>query len=140
MSRAVFIDTNVLLDVFLNRIPFVENAQRIWSLAENRTLRGVISASSVLNVYYIVQKLASRQKADAAILGLQAVFDIEAIDKNIIANAIHIRGTDFEDAVQMACAARSKAICLITRDERHFTKSQIPVISPAAFLAQLPNP
>ena len=64
VSDIVFVDTNVLLDVLLAREPFLADAQRIWTLCERKTIRGVVSAASFLNVYYIVRRLASRREAE----------------------------------------------------------------------------
>ena len=136
MPDVVFLDTNVLLDVLLNRQPFAPEAQRIWSLAEKRQIRACVSAATFLNVYYIVRRLASRQQADRAVRGLRAIFQILPIDSDAIDQAIESPLKDFEDAVQHACTLRARALCIITRDERHFSRSSLPVISPDAFLAR----
>jgi predicted nucleic acid-binding protein len=137
VSDSVFLDTNILLDVLLARKPFIDDAQRIWSLAERGQIQAVISAVSFLNVYYVVRRLASRREADRAVRGMRTVFEVAAVDREIIDQAIEGGIADFEDAVQHACAVRAAALCIITRDERHFAASTIPVISPDAFLAKL---
>jgi predicted nucleic acid-binding protein len=137
VSDIVFIDTNVLLDVLLAREPFLAHAQRIWTLSERKMIHGVVSAASFLNIYYIVRRLASRREAERAIHGMQAVFQIAAVDGDAIDVAMKTRSADFEDAVQLACAIRAKAVCIITRDERHFAGSALPVMAPDMFLAKL---
>jgi predicted nucleic acid-binding protein len=137
MDDVVFIDTNVLLDVLLAREPFVSDAQRVWTLAERRELQAVISAVSFLNVHYVVRRLASRREADRAMKGLRGVFQIAAIDRETVDQAIESRISDFEDAVQHACAVRVAARCIVTRDERHYGGSAIPILAPRAFLASL---
>jgi predicted nucleic acid-binding protein len=137
MSDVVFVDTNVLLDVLLSRQPFVEDAQRVWSLAERGQIQGAVSAASFLNVYYVVRRLASRQQAERAVRGMRAIFQVVPVDREIIDQAIDARSADFEDAVQNACAVRAGAACIVTRDERHFARSSIPAIAPDAFLAKL---
>jgi predicted nucleic acid-binding protein len=137
MSDIVLVDTNVLLDVLLSRPPFFRHAQQIWSLAERGQIQGLVSAASFLNVYYIVRRLASRPQADRALKGMREIFQIAPVDRDAIDQAIAARFADFEDAVQSACAVRAGAVCIITRDERHFARSSVPAIAPDAFLAKI---
>ncbi|HEX4056312.1 MAG TPA: PIN domain-containing protein [Tepidisphaeraceae bacterium] len=137
MSDVVFFDTNVLLDVLLARKPFVRDAQRLWSLAEEGQIQAVVSAVSFLNVYYVVRRLASRREADRAVRGMQAVFQVAPVTREVIDQAIEADAADFEDAVQHACAVRAAALCIVTRDGRHFARSALPILAPDAFLANL---
>ena len=43
--------------------------------------------------------------------------------------------TDFEDALQLACAAAGRAEAVITRNTSDFIGSAIPAMTPEAFLA-----
>jgi predicted nucleic acid-binding protein len=137
MSDVVFFDTNVLLDVLLARKPFVQDAQRLWSLAERGEIQAVVSAVSFINVYYVVRRLASRREADRAVRGMQAVFHVAPVTAEVIDQAIEAAAADFEDAVQHACAVRAEALCIVTRDGRHFAASELPILAPDAFLANL---
>jgi len=137
VSDIVFVDTNVLLDVLLDRKPFVADAQRIWTLCERETIRGVMSAASFLNIYYVVGRLASRREAERAIQVMRGIFQIAAIDGDIIESAINAQSVDFEDAVQQACAIQANAMCIITRDRKHFVSSPMPAMEPDIFLSQL---
>jgi predicted nucleic acid-binding protein len=137
MNEAVFIDTNVLLDVLLARKPFVRDAQRLWSLAERGKIQAIVSAVSFLNVYYVVRRLASRREAERAVKGMRVVFQIVPVTAEVIDQAIEGGAIDFEDAVQHACAIRAEALCIVTRDAPHFTGSTLPVLAPDAFLANL---
>jgi predicted nucleic acid-binding protein len=56
MSQIVFVDTNVLLA----RQPFIDDAQRVWSLSEQGRIQDVVSAVSFVTIYYVVRRLASR--------------------------------------------------------------------------------
>ena len=49
----VLIDTNVILDVLCNRLPFVEDAQKVFRLCEVNKITGYISALSIPNIIYI---------------------------------------------------------------------------------------
>lgn len=135
MFKKVFIDTNVLLDVLLQREPFWQSAQLIWSLVEQKKIKGAVSAISVGNIFFIVKRLASSDKAYGAIEALTGIFQIVEVSSKTIFQALKVRFPDFEDALQYYCALKWKAQTIITRDAEGFKKSQIPVMEPAQFLS-----
>ena len=135
MSDRLFFDTHVLLDHLLDREPFADDATELWSMAERREIVGYISALSFNFVYYIVRHYAHERAARRAIKGLRDVFEIAEVDAQIIHQAIDSPFPDFEDAIQHACAVRTGATHLVTRDLAGFRKSEVPVISPDAYLA-----
>ena len=132
----VFLDTNVLLDVITQRAPFYAESALIWSLVEQRKLRGLVSATSFTNVYYIVRRLKDRRTADRAVRLLRDLFMPVACDEQVLDQAIGARFEDFEDAIQYFSAVRAGASYLITRDQGHFPEvPHLLVLSPAEFLA-----
>ena len=52
------------------------------------------------------------------------------IDLIILQQAIELNFSDFEDAVQYACALAWQVNAIVTRDVSGFTASQIRVVSP----------
>lgn len=140
MTHRLFFDTNVLLDHLLDREPFADDAAELWSMAERREVVGCIAALSFNFVYYIVRHQADERAARRAIKGLRDVFEVVEVDHQIINQAIDAgtRGFgDFEDAIQHACAIRTGATYLVTRDPTGFKRSEVPVVSPEAYLASL---
>lgn len=136
MSDRLFFDTHVLLDHLLDREPFADDATELWSLAERREVIGLIAALSVNLVYYIVRHQANERAARRAIKGLRDVFEIVEVDAQIINQAIDSDFADFEDALQHACALRSAATHVVTRDLPGFRRSEVPVVAPDAYLAE----
>ena len=49
------IDTNVVLDVLLNRAPFAQNSADVLRLASGE-IREYVSASAITDIYYIARK------------------------------------------------------------------------------------
>ena len=131
----VFVDTNVLLDVLAEREPFYGASLRVWTLAEEGTIRGLVSAISFNNLYYIVRKLADRRTASRAMRLLRGTFVPVALGPQILNQAIDSGFRDLEDAIQFFSAVQAGATCLVTRNPRHFPAGQIPIQTPAAFLA-----
>lgn len=138
--KRVFVDTNILLDVLLERIPFVRPAQIIWSLAERKEIQAAISALSVSNIFFIINKLASREKAYLAVDTLLKIFKISEITGGMISKALAARFPDFEDAVQYFCALKSGARAILTRDPAGYLQSKLPVMDGNEYLALIKIP
>ena len=52
----IMCDTNIILDVLLDRPPFAENSCGVLALCEARKLEGFVSASAVTDIFYLVRK------------------------------------------------------------------------------------
>ncbi|MBN1912044.1 MAG: PIN domain-containing protein [Pirellulales bacterium] len=131
----VFLDTNVLMDVLLDREPFVADSQQVWLLAERGKIRGLVSAISFPNVYYVVRKLSGVRQANRMMIMLRDVFVPVACDEQVLQQAIDAGFKDFEDAIQYFTALRADADCLVSRNPKHFRDPDIPVLTPSEFLA-----
>jgi predicted nucleic acid-binding protein len=135
----VFVDTNVLLDVLARREPFYSDAARIWSLAERGRIEALVSVISFNNVYYVVRRASNRKSAERSLRLMRGIFTPVPLSVQILNQAIDAGYADFEDAIQFHSAIHAAADCLITRDGDHLPATDLPVISPAAFLASLPS-
>ncbi len=52
----IMCDTNVIIDVLLEREPFIEDSYKILKLCEEHKIDGFVSASSVTDIFYLVRK------------------------------------------------------------------------------------
>ncbi|EOS27054.1 hypothetical protein C806_00647 [Lachnospiraceae bacterium 3-1] len=52
----IMCDTNVILDVLLEREPFVEDSYKLLKLCEEHKIESFVSASSVTDIFYLVRK------------------------------------------------------------------------------------
>lgn len=137
----IFVDTNVLIDVLVQRGEFLDDAADIWSLSEQGRVTGIIAAVSMTNIYYIVRKLSDHKTAMKAMVQLRDVFTLAACDGQVLSQAIDAKIADFEDAVQYFTAMHAGAAAIITRDPKHFPRGTIPVVTPREFLATwVPGP
>ena len=131
----VFVDTNVLMDVLLDREPFVADSQQVWLLVERGKLRGLVSVLSFPNVYYVLRKLSGAEQAARALTMLRDVFGPVVCDQQILNQAIDADFKDFEDAIQYFSALRADVDCIISRNPKHFPAPDISVLTPREFLA-----
>jgi len=134
----VLFDTNVILDVLLDREPFSEPASELLSKVENGEITGLICATTVTTIYYLVSKKLGRKGAEECIDQLLILFEIASVNRAVIETARDLeKFRDFEDAVIYASALHSGSMCIVTRNLIDFPASMIPVFSPDELLKVL---
>lgn len=130
----LFVDLNIVLDVLLAREPHLMSSQKLLNLIVKNKARGYMSASSIMNLYYIVDKALAHKEALGHIEKLFKLFHIVEINKDILERGVQIHLADYEDSVQVACAENCRADYIITRNLKDFKESPIPSISPDRYL------
>ena len=133
----VLLDTNVLLDVLLNRSPWVTASRTIWDAHDQGGLTGYIAASTLTDIFYIARRPTDRQIALAAVRLCLATFEICAVDQQILLQAVALPGNDFEDNLQIACATMTGLDGIVSRDKNGFRAATIPIFTPVELIAQL---
>ncbi|HEX8197150.1 MAG TPA: PIN domain-containing protein [Pyrinomonadaceae bacterium] len=130
----VLLDTDVVLDYVLQREDFLSEANEIFAFHAKNVFKGYITANTPLNVYYFARKKFDAEKARQTISDLLATFDICLVDSVALKSAVISTITDFEDAVQHACAEAANLDAIVTRNLSEYKNASIPVYSPAEFL------
>ncbi|GHT67967.1 twitching motility protein PilT [Bacteroidia bacterium] len=136
----VLIDTNIIMDIALERSPFYNHAIILFQKIHDKQLQGSISASTVTDIFYLVQREKGRQTATCFLKKLIKVIDIIGVDKDTIVNALQLEWNDFEDAVQAQVALENEIDIIITRNAKDFQEiKNIKVFSPVDFINFLPS-
>lgn len=130
----ILFDTNVILDVMLDRTPFSEPASQLLSLVECGDISGIICATTVTTIHYLSTKALGKNKSKNKIKDLITLFEIASVNRTVIENAINSTFTDFEDSVIHQSANHAGAEAIATRDPKGFKKSKIPIYSPVELL------
>jgi predicted nucleic acid-binding protein len=133
MVRKIFLDTHILVDIFLDRQPFSEHAIRLLSQADKNHWQLHCSALTLANLLYILRKISERDrfKALEIIKKRITVLDLKASD--VYNSALYSNG-DLEDAIQIEVAFSNQQDLIITRDIKGFLKSPIKVMTVVEFL------
>lgn len=118
--RQVLLDTNVVLDVLLNRTPHADTSGEVWKSIEQGFARGMIAAHAVTTVYYLQRRENGSPAARKAIADLLNVFSIAAVDGAMISEAVRLPVADFEDAVTAVAASKAHCDYIVTRDRTGF--------------------
>jgi len=131
------VDLNVILDVLGRREPHYQASAEVWGAIEAGEVEGFIAAHSMTTVHYLIARHLDNMRAKIAVQDILRVFSVAAVDQDVIQDAVGLGWPDFEDAVQMAAAARAGADYLITRNPKDFRGGPIGVVQPGEFLALL---
>ena len=132
----VFYDSNIVLDVLLNRTEFISDSLASLKYSENKIVKGFISVVSITDIFYLVNRnLKDTALSIEKIKVLLSIVRVAKADKKIVYNAIESGWKDFEDAVQYFVAKKLRASCIITRNKKDFLHSDIPVYTPTEFLS-----
>ena len=134
----IMCDTNIVLDVLLDREPFADTSAEILSLCEQRKLEGYISASCITDIFYLVKKyLHSNEQAYDAVGKILELLKITSVTNNDVLLAYQARAKDFEDCLVATCAKNNGCECIITRNKKDFEGFEIQVSEPSEFLIAL---
>ena len=129
------IDVNVLVDAVAGRKPFDQIAGQIMLAIERNYVDGMISANSLVNLHYVMKRMHGKQGARKVIEGTLKIFKVLDVTEMDCRLALLSGRADFEDAVLMESARRNGVEYIVTRNEKDFSGSLVPVISPEDFIA-----
>jgi len=127
----VLFDTNIILDVLLDRKQFVELSARLVSLVETHVIEGYLCATTVTTIDYLVTKTHNKKVAKEAIRKLLSLFEIAKVDQEVLSLSIESEFIDFEDAVQCFSGQLVGVNSIVTRNIKDYKKANYPVYSPS---------
>lgn len=130
-------DTNVILDVLLEREPHVEVASKLFALVDNGRIEGSMCATTATMIYYIAAKSFGNRRARDQVHGLLGLFEVAPVNRNVLDAALDVEFSDYEDAVLHEAARAAAASAIVTRDRPDFANSSIPVLDPRELLAAI---
>ena len=132
----VLVDTNVVLDVLLEREPFVQAAVNVFCLAEQSRIDAFLCATTITTIDYLLIQSLPASKARDALRKLITLFEIATVNRPVIERALGSKIHDFEDAVLDEAGQMAGVDSIITRDTKEFAGSALKVFEPLEFLAQ----
>ena len=133
MSK-VMVDTNVWVDVILNRPDFVEASKGALMICLEEGDEVLVAATSLKDIFYFAAKSAG---TDAGYRAVELVLDIAAlaqVDAVICREALSLERPDYEDGIVAACIAAEEADAIVSRDTSSFNGLDVPKYSPAEFV------
>lgn len=132
--KKVLFDTNIILDLALNRVPFIQDAIKLFELIDQKIFTACITATTITDIYFISKKEKGHDEAIQFLKNLFTIVEIVAVDKEVVLNAISLNLMDFEDAVQISASELNRIETIITRNKSDFLNSSLTVLTPKEFL------
>ncbi|MBV4356012.1 type II toxin-antitoxin system VapC family toxin [Pinibacter aurantiacus] len=134
----IFIDTNIFLDLILEREEHADHAEQLLIWCANGNITGITSAVSLVNVYYVAGWHKSKTEAKKVIRKLLSFVEIAETNHKDLLLALDSEFADFEDAVQYQTSLNSPGVkYIITRNKKDFKLSNIPALTAEEFIAKI---
>lgn len=132
MTKRVLFDLNVVLDVIEARSPHLIHSGPVLASAYQREIQGVLAASSIDTLCFLLQRKLSSQRTRAVIKDLLEFCEVATVSEQTIHRALGLKLKDLEDAIVYQAAVDDQCDYLVTRNVRDFPSSgtQVEVISP----------
>jgi predicted nucleic acid-binding protein len=131
----LLLDTNILLDVILSDRAGKAGSTQILDLCESGSHQGLVAWQTLPTVSYYHRKGHTNQETWDMLRDLLVFIEVPTVGKTDLLKAWNYSLTDFEDALQVACAEADAADYIIARNIRGFASSSIPAHTPESFLA-----
>ena len=136
----VLLDTNVVLDLLLERDPWRVDAEAIAQASSDGRLQSHVSASTITDIFYIGRRLVGTEQARRVVRACLDTLQIVGVTRELLDAADRRAGSDYEDNLQIECAVAAGVDAIITRDLRGFGTSPIIALTPAELVARLAPP
>lgn len=137
----VLLDTNVILDVWLAREPFLQDSAQVLGLVERKRIVGVVCPTTITTLHYLAKKVSGDRKARMLIQQLLKICKISTLSGETFTIALDSKLRDFEDAVNFedavieAVALSESVDLIVTRNTVDFKKSRIVAMEPIEVLS-----
>ena len=128
MSRRVFVDTVVILDLLLARELFFPAAAELFLLIQDGEIEGSTSPVVIANLFYILRQGMPATEAVTALRKLRLLLGILSVDEKTIDRGLASSFADFEDAIQYYSAVAYNLDAVVTRNKKDYKAAEIPVL------------
>lgn len=136
MNR-IFLDTNVILDLLGERVPFFDSIAKVATLADQKKITIIVSPLSFTTIDYVLNKYESSEAVLNKLRKFKIICEVCEVNEETIDKALNSNFKDFEDAVQYFTALQSNCSIIITRNGKDFKNSTIPIMTAEEYLSSI---
>lgn len=134
----VLIDTNIMIDALTNRDGRSGFSATVIDLCAKQVIDGYVALHSISNMYYILRKQYSDAERRTILKRYNEILKVAEVGNDVVDTAINNTAiSDYEDALQYACAETVVADYIVTRNIKDYGKAEIRAISPEELLKLL---
>lgn len=131
----LFVDTDIILDMLSDRIPFADHATKLFSAADKGKIVICVSSLCFANLNYILSKQYSPDQARKMLFKFKTLVTVLTVTDKIIDLALSSDFKDFEDGIQYFTSIENNVKILLTRNLKDYKSVAIPVMTAAQFLS-----
>ncbi len=131
------LDTNVIVDVALERQPYFSDSETVLSLVEQGQIEGYISATTFSDLYYIIRKDKGRNLTLEFLSDISTFCRVATVDRAAIDMALTANFRDFEDAIQYSTAVINNLEAIVTRNPQDFPVTTLRILTPQQLIQAL---
>lgn len=124
------LDTDILIDVALRRMPYATAAGDLLDLLEQRPGTAWIAWHTLSNFYYLVSPTRGRSNTKNFLVDLVRFVNVAQTTTKSFLLAARLQMKDFEDALQVAAAVACEAEVIVTRNICDYTHSPVRAVTP----------
>jgi predicted nucleic acid-binding protein len=136
MSR-IFLDTNVILDLLGERVPFFDSIAKVATLGDQKKLTLIVSPLSFTTIDYVLNKYETSESVLNKLRKFKIICEVCQVNEETIDKALNSNFKDFEDATQYFTALQSNCSIIITRNGKDFKNSTIPIMTAEEYLSSI---
>ncbi len=133
----VFVDTDIVLDLLMKRMPYYTPAAHLFSKADKRQVDVCASSLTFANAHYILRRQLPDRETRKILTGLKSLIRVLPITDKTIELALTSHFADFEDAIQYHAASENGVQIFITRNLRDYKLAKLPVMNAEAYLKKV---
>ena len=135
--KNLYLDTNIVLDLLAERMPFYTETAKLFSLADKKKLKLSISSLCMADAHYILSRQNPEIEVRKVLRKFKVLVNVLPLDDKITDLALNSDFKDFEDAIQYFTAIENDQDLIITRNQPDFKESKIPVMTAGEFIKSI---
>ena len=133
----LLVDTNIVIDLLSKREEFFQEAQELFTLADNRQVDLFVSALTFANTHYLLSKYQKLDDARKILIKFKVLVKVAPLDDKIVELALVSDFKDFEEAIQYNTALENGIDVIITRNKKDFKNSKLPIMNAREYLKKI---
>ena len=133
----ILLDTDVLVDVALDRPPYADASSDLLSFLEGRGRMAFVAWHTLSNAYYLMRPSRGGAAARSFLSDLMGFVVVVPTDTDAFRYAVSLDLPDLEDAMQVAAAWSCGASFIATRNVKDFRRSPVPARTPEQLVREL---
>ena len=124
----VLVDTNIVLDVWLDRESFVDDSLVVLGGAELGKFDGYLCATTITTLFYLGSKVLGQKKVRSELKKLLSIFEVSGVNRVVLDRALSSKVLDYEDAVLDESSYVHGVEIIVTRNLKDFKKSSVRAV------------